>query len=280
MNLLDPSEIPQLPKLSLAVVGHVEWMTFLRVDQLPRSGRITHAKWSLDEPAGGGAVIAVQLARLIQQPVVFYTALGRDAIGEQSYRRLQDLGLKVEVSWRDQPTRRGISLVDSDGDRAITVIGDRLQPEASNDLPWDELADFNAVFVTAADAPALHKCRKATLLLATPRVRLSNLQKAGVQLDALIGSGIDPDEQIDKEALEPKPLLRISTEGINGGECWPGGRYEAYSPSTPAIDSYGCGDSFAAGVTAGLAAGWSLEEGISLGAHCGAECSRHYGPYG
>jgi ribokinase len=45
------------------------------------------------------------------------------------------------------------------------------------------------------------------------------------------------------------------------------------------VDAYGCGDSFAAGVTAGLAAGWSPEQAISLGCHCGAACATWLGPY-
>jgi ribokinase len=45
------------------------------------------------------------------------------------------------------------------------------------------------------------------------------------------------------------------------------------------VETYGCGDSFAAGVTAGLAAGWSTTEAIKLGAQCGATCATHFGPY-
>ena len=45
------------------------------------------------------------------------------------------------------------------------------------------------------------------------------------------------------------------------------------------VDSYGCGDSFAAGVTAGLAASWPAAEAIALGARCGAACAGVFGPY-
>ena len=38
MNLLEPQDLPDLPKLKLAVVGHVEWVTFLSTDQLPQPG--------------------------------------------------------------------------------------------------------------------------------------------------------------------------------------------------------------------------------------------------
>jgi ribokinase len=101
-----------LPRLRLAVVGHLEWVTFLAVDQLPQAGLISRAHRSLEEPAAAGAVVAVQLAQLCGAEVLFFTALGRDAIGERSEARLRELGVTPQIAWRDQPTRRGLSLVD------------------------------------------------------------------------------------------------------------------------------------------------------------------------
>ena len=48
----------------VAVVGHVEWVQFARVEHVPRAGEVVHARDAFEEPAGGGAVAAVQLARL------------------------------------------------------------------------------------------------------------------------------------------------------------------------------------------------------------------------
>ena len=271
--------LPSLPPLRLAVVGHVEWVSLVAVDQLPQPGTIAHASACLEEPAGGGAVVAVALARLLGQRVPFFTALGRDAIGERAVQRLEELGLELHVAWRDQPTRRGVSLVDHHGDRAITVIGERLSPTPADPLPWPELAACDGVFVTATDAAGLRACRKARVLTATPRVRLPVLQEAAVPLDALIGSGLDPGEAVPDGLLDPAPRWRIATEGAAGGVVIPGGRFAAPSLAAPLLDSYGCGDSFAAGVTAGLAAGWPLEQAISLGCHCGAACATHLGPY-
>ena len=271
--------LPPLPPLRLAVVGHVEWVSLLAVEQLPQPGVISHGSAFREEPAGGGAVAAVCLARLLGQPVPFFTALGRDAIGEQAAARLEALGLELHVAWRDAPTRRGVSLVDQHGDRAITVIGERLSPTAADPLPWGELASVDAVFVTATDAAGLRACRQAHVLTATPRLRLPVLAEAAVPLDALIGSGLDPGEAVPDGLLDPAPRLRIATEGAAGGLVQPGGRFAAPRLPGPLIDSYGCGDSFAAGVTAGLAAGWPLEQAISLGCHCGAACATHFGPY-
>ena len=274
------SSASALPPLRLAVVGHVEWVEFLAVDQLPRPGAIGHALRSLQEPAGGGAVVAVQMARLQQQPVQFFTALGRDSIGEACVKRLEHLGLEVHVAWRELPTRRGLSLVDGEGDRAITVIGERLTPSLNDDLPWEALGACDGLFVTAADAPLLKACRSAAVLAATPRVRLPVLQKAGVALDALIGSGLDPSEWVEPEQLNPAPHTLIRTEGAAGGLSLPGGRYDPAPMPGPLVESYGCGDSFAAGVVTGLAAEWPLAKAIALGAQCGAACATRFGPYG
>ena len=114
-------------------------MTFLKVDQLPEPGRVCHALERLDDIGGAGAVATVQMARLSGTQVDFFTALGRDDVGQRSLDRLNELGVSVHVAWREGPTRQGISMVGPGGDRAITVIGPRLQPEAADPLPWQRL---------------------------------------------------------------------------------------------------------------------------------------------
>lgn len=245
---------PALAQLELAVVGHMEWVSFVAVEQLPQAGVVQHASAYREEPAGAGAVAAVQLAQLTGRRVHFFTALGRDATGEQAAARLQQLGLELHVAWRASSSRRGVSFVDRAGERSITVIGERLSPQADDPLPWSMLAGCDGVFVTAADGAALQHCRRARVLTATP-------------LASSTGS------------LSRQPGLRIATEGAQGGWSSPGGRYAAEPLQGPVVDSYGCGDSFAAGVTAGLAAGWSAAEAIALGARCGAACAGVFGPY-
>ena len=279
MNLITLKNLSDLSKLKLAVVGHVEWMTFLEVDAIPKPGIISHSKICLEEPAGGGALAAVRISNLIKNQVHFFTSLGKDSIGKKSYQRLQELGLKLHVAWREEPTRKGISFVDIKGERAITVIGKRLQPLGKDLLPWDSLCEFDAVFVTAADSQAIKLCRKADLLVATPRVGIKILNQANVQLDLLVGSGLDPAENLNPNELSLKPKLIISTEGAKGGEVLPGGRYKSIKLNSKVIDSYGCGDNFAAGVITGMAAKWNNEKAISLGASCGAECATYFGPY-
>jgi ribokinase len=271
-------ELPPLPPLRLAVVGHVEVVNFVMVEQFPQAGLVQTARRCLELPGGAGAVAAVQLARLSGGRVRFFTALGRDAVGEAAAATLSALGLELQVAWREAPTRRGISLCDGSGERSIVVIGERLAPLASDPLAWQELARCDGVFASAANAQALRLARAARVLTATPRL-LPVLQEAGVALDALIGSGLDPAEQVPADALQPPPALRIATAGAAGGQAEPLGAFAAPARQRPVIDSYGAGDSFAAGVTAGLAAGWSVEQAISLGCHCGSACLDGLGPY-
>ena len=275
--------LPKLPRLCLAVVGHIESVEFLAVDRWPQPGCISHAQQRLEEPAGAGAVIAVQLAQLLDRPVHFFTALGRDSVGEACVQRLQERGVEVHVAWRDGPTRRGISLVggvgDGSGDRAITVIGDRLTPVLSDPLPWDVLQQCDGAFITAADAALVQAARSVPVLAATPRVGLAVLESAGVQIDALIGSGLDPAELVAPGDLVPSPRVQISTEGAAGGLISTGDRYSASALPGPFVETYGCGDSFAAGVFAGLAAQWPLKTAIQLGCQLGAACATRFGPY-
>ena len=275
--------LPKLPRLCLAVVGHIESVEFLAVDRWPQPGCISHAQQRLEEPAGAGAVIAVQLAQLLDRPVHFFTALGRDAVGEACVQRLQERGVQVHVAWRDGPTRRGISFVggvgDQSGDRAITVIGDRLTPVLSDPLPWDVLQQCDGAFITAADAALVQAARSVPVLAATPRVGLAVLESAGVQIDALIGSGLDPAELVAPGDLVPSPRVQISTEGAAGGLISTGDRYSASALPGPFVETYGCGDSFAAGVFAGLAAQWPLKTAIQLGCQLGAACATRFGPY-
>ena len=85
---LEPSLRDRLGSLRLAVVGHVEWAEFLRVPRLPAAGEILHVSDQWEAPAGGGAVTAVQLARLAGHATLF-AALGDDELGHRAADELE-----------------------------------------------------------------------------------------------------------------------------------------------------------------------------------------------
>jgi ribokinase len=264
-----------------AVVGHVEWIEFGRVDHVPAPGEIVHVSDSWQEPGGGGAVAAVQLAKLAGEATLF-TALGDDELGHRAKFELEQLGLRVHSAFRPEPQRRGYVHVDATGERTITVIGERLGPRAEDLLPWEELDETDAVYFTSGDAGAVRQARRAGALVASAR-GLETLSEAGVELDALVASAKDPGERYAAGDLEPPPRLVVRTAGASGGE-YEGrdgerGRWDATPLPGPVSDQYGCGDSFAAGLTYGLGAGMSIDEALELGARCGAACATGRGPY-
>ena len=265
--------------LNFSVVGHIEWINFLKVDQLPKKGVISHSEKSLELPAGGGSVIAKTLSELTQNQIHFFTALGNDDYGNRCFEILSSMGIKLHVTWRDKPTRRGFSMIDSQGERAITVIGERLAPNYKDNLDWSILKKMDGIFITASDSAIFKMARSASILCATPRVGLKTINNANVLLDVLIGSNLDPDEVFSFSELTVKPKYTIKTEGENGGIIFPGGRYKALKNNEIKIDSYGCGDSFAAGILYGMASKWDIEKSLNLAKVLGRDASQFFGPY-
>src|SRR4051794_11234248 len=249
-----------------AVVGHVEWVEFARVERVPVAGEIVHAEESWEEPGGGGAVAAVQLAKLAGQ-ATFLTALGDDELGHRARDELARHGVEVRAAFLPRPQRRGFVHVDGAGERTITVLGSRIGPSGRDPLSWEKLADFDAVYFTAGDAAAARAARSAGTLVAAAR-GLEVLADAAVELDVLVASGSDAGERYRAGDIEPPPKLVVRTAGAAGGswEARDGrsGRWPPTPPRAPIVDAYGCGDSFAAGLTYGLGAGMPAEEALRL----------------
>lgn len=267
----------------VAVVGHVEWVLFAHVPHVPCAGEVVHAEVPFEEPAGGGAVAAVQLARLAGGSALV-TALGDDEYGRRSLPRLAELGVDVQASFRDTPSRRAVTLVDDAGERTITTFGPRLDPRGEQaQKHWDALEGTDGVYFTAGDLAALRAAReRAKVLVASPRARAA--LGHGVQLDALVLSGDDEIELHDAADALSEAELVVWTEGARGGRyrhsSGASGRWAPATPPGKPVDSYGCGDSFAAGLTYGLGAGLGVADALALAARCGAACLTGRGPYG
>ena len=124
--------------MRVAVVGHVEWVEFARVEQTPSSGEIVHAWDTWSQAGGGGAVAALQLKRLAGE-VALYTGVGDDELGRRMLDELSEAGLKVHAT-RSGEQRRAFCHVDETGERTITVLGEKLRPRGDDgDLPWEDL---------------------------------------------------------------------------------------------------------------------------------------------
>jgi ribokinase len=264
----------------VAVVGHVEWVDFAVVPRLPHPGEILHVPEFWAEAAGGGAVAAVQMAKLTGSSL-FVTALAQDELGRRTAEQLAERHVTVHAAQRPGAQRRGFTYLTDDGERTITVLGDRLVPHGDDDLPWAELDDIDGIYFTGGDTGALVAARRAGVVVATPRADRA-LVESGVRLDVLVHSGNDEDEAVDPDELDPAPRIVVTTLGAKGGR-WDGeegsGTWESEPLPGPRVDAYGAGDSFAAGITAGLAAGMPIAEAVRLGSRCGAANMTGRGPY-
>jgi ribokinase len=265
--------------MKLAVVGHVEWVEFARVEHTPATGEIVHALETWEEPAGGGAVAAVQLANLAGSCLLF-TALADDELGRRSREELEGRGVTVHAGHARGTQRRALTHVDEGGERTITVLGDKLLPSGEDgSLPWEELGRCDAVYFVSGDVAALRAARHCPVLVATAR-ELATLRRAAVEVDVLVGSGEDAAEQFEQGELEPAPQIVVTTAGALGGWIRPGGPFRAAPLPGEVSDAYGCGDCFAAGLTYGLALGKPVDEAVGLGAECGAAVLTGRGAYG
>ena len=264
--------------MRVAVVGHVEWVEFLRVERVPGAGAIVHASSLREVAAGGGGVAAVQLARWTGA-CDFFTAVGGDELGRRTEVELRRRGVAVHAAVRGTQ-RRAITLVDTDRERTIIVIGERLVAHGDDPLAWDELARCDGVYITGGDAASVRAARRARVVVATSRV-LPLLRDAAIQLDALVGSASDPAERYDGD-LVPPPRLVVRTDGARGGTWYEAGgapRDFAPVPATVTGDTYGAGDTFAAALTLALAEGRAPAEATAAAAARAAEVLAYVGPY-
>jgi ribokinase len=261
----------------VAVVGHTEWVDFIPLERFPRPGEILHAEAGFTAAAGGGGVAAGVLAEL-SEDLDFFLALGRDLAGKAAAKQFEDRGMRLQVAWRDQPTRRAVTLLQPHGERTIITVGERLEPLGADALDWACLRQTDGVYVTAGDPAALTQARQAKIVVASPRARHA-FEGDGPKIDALVFSENDQDEQSWAKRIGDRARLLVATQGTHGGRWWgeSEGRWDAAPLPGPPKDSYGAGDSFAAAFTFGLARGDSVQDAAALAAKWGARAMTRVG---
>lgn len=256
--------------LQVAVVGHVEWISFLAVDQPPTPGLVLRAPEERVEAGGGGGVAAAELARLAGAATLV-TAVGADALGRAIPGTFASAGVRVIGPTRREAHRRAVTLIDPSGERTIVVVGPA-QAATGAEIDPAIFADFDAVYFCKGDAALLRAVRRARVVVATARV-LDVAREAGVRLDALVRSAVDPHERYVDGDLPVAPALNATTEGAAGGfwrTATEQGRWAAVAPPGPVYDAYGAGDCFAAGLTWALGAGMGPQAAVDFAAGRGA----------
>ncbi len=175
-----------------------------RVDRVrARAARARSRARSSTPPSGSGrtraaaaAVAAVQLAKL-GGDVDFFTALGDDERGAPLGRAAGELRrARPRGAARRACSAAGFVHLDDDGERTISIVGERHAPHGDDELPWERLDGADGVFVSGGDDGALREARRARAAR-RHAARRRVAAPAGVRLDALVRSGKDRLEQLD-----------------------------------------------------------------------------------
>lgn len=269
------------PPTPIGVVGHVEWVTHA-LGTPPERGHISDLRDPLREPAGGGCVAAAAVART-GRPVAFFTALGDDDTARASREELQRRSVEVHAVARSGPQTPVLSIAEPDGERTIMVIGERLQPAGGDPLPWHLLSQCGACYYAGEDPDSLVHARRATVLVATAR-RAQDLLAADVRADVVVASAGDPLEDPSVLPARLRPEWTVVTDGPRGGRITradgTSGRYDAVPPPAPVVDTYGCGDTFAACLAAAMGEGAGVQEAATAAAAEAARCATWRGGLG
>ena len=269
------------PAPRVVIIGHVEWVTHA-LGNLPDRGHIAdlHDPWC--EPAGGGGVAAVAAARLGAH-VTLVTAFGDDPTGSESRRILKDRGVSVVASRATGPQTPVLTIIEPGGERTIMVVGPRMQARATDLGETDLFATADAVYYTGEDPALLRLARQAQHFVVSGR-RLADVTAAGIVADVIVASANDPEESPAALPSELIPGAVVMTNGAAGGSIKSHGaavrRYAPTVQAAPIVDSYGCGDSFAAGLTVGLARGLNIDDAVAVAAAAGGLCSTWRGGLG
>ena len=268
--------------MKVAVVGHVEWV---RVrpggEPCPLPGRDRPRLETWEEPAGGGAVAAVQLARLAGVPRLLHGARVRRASAPFPRRARAKLGVDVQAIPRRMRPARAFTYRRrhrrADDHRRSSQ---KLRPRGGDSrLPWHELARDGRRLLRQRRRRCAPARRAARVLVATAR-ELATLQEAGVELDALVGSGRTRAELYQPGDLDPAPQSSVTTAGGLGGWLQPGGPFRSAPLPGPVVDTYGAGDCFAAGLTfAPRARGRRRGRGRASPPAAARRCMTGQGPY-
>ena len=246
----------------------------------PQPGEIVHALETWEEPAGGGAVAAVQLANLAGS-CLFFTALADDELGRRSREELEAHGVTVHASHAPGAQRRALTHVDEDGERTITVLGDKLRPSGEDgSLPWEELHRCDAVYFVSGDIAALRAARHSS----RPRRDVSRARDAAprrpCRWTCSSGAGRTPPSGSRPASSSPSRRSSSRPPATSVAGSAPAARSAPHRFPGRSSDAYGCGDCFAAGLTYGLALGKPVDEAVALGAQCGAAVLTGRGAYG
>ena len=234
--------------MRVAVVGHVEWVRVRpRATRVPRPGEIVHAIETWEEPAGGGAVAAAQLARLAAS-CLFFTALGADELGRRLARRAENAGVEVTGDPRHRAhaacfhLRRRHRRADDHRARREAPV----PTAADTGCPGRSWPAGRRLFVSG-DAEALH-CAVRRASSSRPRGSFATLRRQASNSMHSSASGEDEASSTARATSTLRRTVAVTTAGGLGGWLQPGGPFRPAPLPGRSSTRTAAGDCFAAGL--------------------------------
>ena len=233
-----------------AVVGHVEWVEFARVPDVPAAGEIVHAERVWEEPAGGGAVVARQLALLAGRCELF-TALGDDELGRGRRALARRAGVDVHVQRRRSTTRRAWTHVDE------TASG-RSPCSATSCCPAARCRS-TATTPCSSSRATPRRCGRRAVRASSPRRPASGRCCRGGRHARSAGRERERrGRAVQRRARSAAPSCSPRARGADARTV------SATTPRRPGpiVDTYGAGDSFCAALCFALTRGDALPDAL------------------
>ena len=282
-----------------AVIGSINMDMVLSVPRFPAAGETLTGGNFQTVPGGKGANQAVALGRL-GAPVRMAGRVGDDAFGRRYLDHFRQNGVDVRAVDAVAGTATGVAdiLVNAAGENCIVIA-----PGANGlcDLEWlDRALEATAdceIFLLQLEIPLdtvaeavrrLRKMGKTILLDPAPAVPLSEdvlsavdfLTPNETELKA-VTSGLPEDAGIEERVrhlVGGSGRVVVHKRGADGAYIGTRDGIEHVPGfSVRAVDTTAAGDTFNAGLAAGLAMGWPLRDAVRLANAAGALAVTAYG---
>lgn len=282
-----------------AVIGSINMDMVLSVPRFPAAGETLTGGNFQTVPGGKGANQAVALGRL-GAPVRMAGRVGDDAFGRRYLDHFRKNGVDVRAVDAVAGTATGVAdiLVNAAGENCIVIA-----PGANGlcDLEWlDRALEATAdceIFLLQLEIPLdtvaeavrrLRKMGKTILLDPAPAVPLSEdvlsavdfLTPNETELKA-VTSGLPEDAGIEERVrhlVGGSGRVVVHKRGADGAYIGTRDGIEHVPGfSVRAVDTTAAGDTFNAGLAAGLAMGWPLRDAVRLANAAGALAVTAYG---
>ncbi|MCR3955023.1 MAG: ribokinase [Gudongella sp.] len=275
------------------VVGSLNMDLVVRAPKIPRPGETVLGSDFKQVPGGKGANQADAAAKLGAETAML-GAVGRDSMGSQLIRSLENDGVNVDkVLVKDSlPTGVAAIVVEDSGNNAITVA-----PGANSGFTPDDLSDMDDVFKRAKvmlvqlETPietvrtALRMAKEnnvTTILNPAPAIELDDeifslvdiLTPNETELELLSGmdtSNIERVEAAGKHLIQKGVSRLIVTLGSQGSIHIGNNSIRLYPAyNVKAVDTTAAGDSYNAALAVSISKGESLEDSIKFATKVGA----------